>query len=212
MNLLIIDDHQLFAEGLKFFFESIDTSIHSAHVKDAIEALDYLQNNPSPDLILLDINLPGINDFSLMKKFQAINIWSPVLVISATESSAMAKLAIESGALGFISKSSDCTALIAAIQTVLKGDTYIPKILSLDTSNDTSNTDEAETIHITKRQKEILHLLSQGLLNKQIANELGISANTVKAHLYEIFRSLKVNNRTAAVKVAFQQGLISAPP
>jgi DNA-binding NarL/FixJ family response regulator len=209
MNLLIIDDHQLFAEGLGFLFESIDTSIHTAHVKDGTEALDYLQNNPSPDLILLDINLPGINGFSLMKKFQAINIWSPVLIISATESSATAKLAIESGASGFISKSSSGTALISAIQTVLKGDTYIPKSSSLDASSNTSNANEIEITHITKRQKEILHLLSQGLLNKQIASELGISANTVKAHLYEVFRSLKVNNRTAAVKVAFQQGLIS---
>lgn len=205
MNLLIIDDHQLFAEGLRFLFENIDTSIHTAHVKDGTEAIDYLQSNASPDLILLDINLPGINGFSLMKKFQAINIWSPVLIISATESPATAQLAIESGALGFISKSSSGTTLISAIQTVLKGDTYIPKTLS----SDASSMDEIEIIHITKRQKEILHLLSQGLLNKQIASELGISANTVKAHLYEVFRTLKVNNRTAAVKIAFQQGLIS---
>ena len=209
MNLLIIDDHQLFAEGLKFLFESIDTSIHTTHVKDATEALDYLQNNASPDLILLDINLHGINGFSLMKKFQAINIWSPVLIISAMESPATAQLAIESGASGFISKSSSGTTLISAIQTVLKGDTYIPKALSSAASSNASGARGVETTHITKRQKEILHLLSQGLLNKQIASELGISANTVKAHLYEVFRALKVNNRTAAVKVAFQQGLIS---
>jgi DNA-binding NarL/FixJ family response regulator len=206
MNLLIIDDHQLFAEGLIFLFESIDTSIRTSHVKDGAEALDYLQRNPSPDLILLDINLPGVNGFSLMKKFQTINIWSPVLVISAIDSSATAELAIESGASGFISKSSSGTTLISAIQTVLKGDTYTPQASSSDPFSDASN---IEIAHITKRQKEILHLLSQGLLNKQIASELGISANTVKAHLYEVFRALKVNNRTAAVKTAFQQGLIS---
>jgi DNA-binding NarL/FixJ family response regulator len=144
-----------------------------------------------------------------MKKFQAINIWSPVLIISAMESPATAQLAIESGASGFISKSSSGTTLISAIQTVLKGDTYIPKALSSATSSHSSGARGIETTHITKRQKEILHLLSQGLLNKQIASELGISANTVKAHLYEVFRALKVNNRTAAVKAAFQQGLIS---
>ena len=206
MNLLIIDDHQLFAEGLIFLFESIDTSIRTSHVKNGTEALDYLQHHASPDLILLDINLPGINGFSLMKKFQTINIWSPVLVISAIDSSATAQLAIESGASGFISKSSSGTTLISAIQTVLKGDIYTPKVSSSDPSSDASN---IEIAHVTKRQKEILHLLSQGLLNKQIASELGISANTVKAHLYEVFRALKVNNRTAAVKTAFQQGLIS---
>lgn len=206
MNLLIIDDHQLFAEGLIFLFESIDTSIRTSHVKDDAEALDYLQHNVSPDLILLDINLPSVNGFSLMKKFQTINISSPVLVISAIDSSATAELAIESGASGFISKSSSGTTLISAIQTVLKGDIYTPKASSSESVNGESN---IEIARITKRQKEILHLLSQGLLNKQIASELGISANTVKAHLYEVFRALKVNNRTAAVKTAFQQGLIS---
>ncbi len=209
MNLLIIDDHQLFAEGLKFLLESINTSIHTAHVKDAKDALVYLQENNSPDIILLDINLPGINGFSLMQKFQEIKIASPVLVISATESAATARLAIESGASGFIPKSSDSTALISAVQTVLKGDIYNPVSLYSDIEEEISTDPKMKRAHITKRQKEILHLLSQGLLNKQIASELGISSNTVKAHLYEIFRHLKVNNRTAAVKTAFQQGLIA---
>lgn len=209
MNVLIIDDHQLFAEGLKFLLESFDTSIYTSHAKDAKDALIYLQNNSSPDLILLDINLPGINGFSLMQKFQKINIWSPVLIISATESVAMAQLAIDSGASGFISKSCNSTALISAVQTILKGDIYNPISLFSSKVKGISNETEMKLVHITNRQKEILHLLSQGLLNKQIASELGISANTVKAHLYEIFRHLEVNNRTAAVKVAFQQGLIS---
>jgi DNA-binding NarL/FixJ family response regulator len=209
MNLLIIDDHQLFAEGLKFLLESLDTSIHTAHVKDGNDALAYLQDHQAPDLILLDINLPGINGFSLMEKFKVVNNWSPILMISATESHATAQLAIDSGASGFISKSCNSTALISAVQTVLKGDIYRSGGLPLGRKNGLSGTAEMKMAHITKRQKEILHLLSQGLLNKQIASELGISANTVKAHLYEIFRSLNVNNRTAAVKAAFQQGLIA---
>jgi DNA-binding NarL/FixJ family response regulator len=209
MKLLIIDDHQLFAEGLKFLLESLDASIQTAHVKDAKEALEYLQANDSPDLILLDINLPGINGFSLMQQFQKINIWSPILIISATESIGMAQLAIDSGASGFISKSCNSIALISAVQTVLKGDIYNPINLFSKKGDGISGDTEMKLVHITNRQKEILHLLSQGLLNKQIASELGISANTVKAHLYEIFRHLKVNNRTAAVKAAFQQGIIS---
>ena len=197
MNLLIIDAHQLVAEGLKSLLESIDASIKTAHAKDAKEALNYLKTHDNPDLILLDMNLPEVNGFSLMQKFQEMKIWSPVLIISATDSPATAQLAIDSGALGFISKSCNSTALISAVQTVLKGDIYNP-----------SSSAEIEIPHITKRQKEILYLLSQGLLNKQIADELGISSNTVKVHLYEIFRQLNVNNRTAAVKIALQKGLI----
>ncbi len=209
MNLLIIDDHQLFAEGLKFLLKSIDTSIHTAYVKDAKDALLYLQKNNSPDIILLDINLSGIHGFSLMQKFQEIKIESPVLVMSSTKSVATARLAIESGASGFIPKSSDSTALISAVQTVLQGDIYNPASLYSTMGKEISSDSNSQVANITKRQKEILHLLSQGMLNKQIASELGISSNTVKAHLYEIFRHLEVNNRTAAVKAAFQQGLIT---
>lgn len=208
MNLLIIDDHQLFAEGLKFLLESFDKSIDTSHVKDANDALKYLKMNQAPDLILLDINLPHINGFSLMKRFRTVNNWSPILIISATESIATAQLAIDSGAMGFISKSSNSTALISAVQTVLNGDIYYPKSLPPQ-SHYISDRTEIKLAHITARQKEILALLSQGLLNKQIASELGISANTVKAHLYEIFRALNVNNRTAAVKEAIQQGVIA---
>ena len=209
MNLLIIDDHQLFAEGLTFLLESFDTSIRTAYVKNANEALAYLQENEAPHLILLDINLPGMNGFSLLQKFRELDHWSPILIISATESAITAQLAIDSGASGFISKSCNSTALICAVQTVLKGGVYQPLKLTSGKETDITDRIEIKMAHITNRQKEILHLLSQGLLNKQIATELGISTNTVKAHLYEIFRSLNVNNRTAAVKAAFQQGLIS---
>lgn len=205
MNVLIIDDHQLFSEGLKFLLESLDSSIKTSQVLNANAALDYLEENKAPDLILLDINLPGMNGFSLMHQLQSLNIWSPVLIISATESAAVTQTALDSGASGFVSKASSSTVLISAVQTVLKGDIYRPN----SQTNSQEGENQKETTHITNRQKEILHLLSQGLLNKQIASELGISANTVKAHLYEIFRNLDVNNRTAAVKTAFQQGIIS---
>ena len=205
MNVLIIDDHQLFSEGLKFLLESLDGSIKTSQVLNANEALDYLKANEAPDLILLDINLPGMNGFSLMHQLQDMNIWSPVLIISATESAAVAQTALDSGASGFVSKASSSTVLVSAVQTVLKGDIYTAHTQAGDSEGETKK----EITHITNRQKEILHLLSQGLLNKQIASELGISANTVKAHLYEIFRNLDVNNRTAAVKTAFKQGIIS---
>ena len=210
MDLLIIDDHQLFAESLKALLQKLDTSMHITHALNADIALEYLKYKKQPDLILLDINLPGINGFSLMSQFQGMNIWSPVLILSATESPAVIKTAIESGASGFIPKSCNSNSLMTAIQTVLKGDIYLPNNNkpAHDTSEDDLLAYNDNIIHITNRQSEILHLLAQGLVNKEIASNLGISANTVKAHLYEMFRSLGVKNRTAAVKVALKQGLI----
>ena len=211
MNLLIIDDHQLFAESLKALLQKLDTSLYITHVLNADLALEYLKHKKQPDLILLDINLPGINGFSLMNQFQGMNIWSPVLILSATESPTIIKTAIKSGASGFIPKSCNSTSLMTAIQTVLKGDIYLPSNFTHNKLKGDLSIQADNSIHVTNRQKEILHLLAQGLVNKEIASNLGISANTVKAHLYEMFRSLGVKNRTTAVKVALKQGLIDPP-
>lgn len=209
MNLLIIDDHQLFAESLKILLQKLDSSMHITHALNADDALAYLKHRAHPDLILLDVNLPGINGFSLMGKFHEMNIWTPVLVLSATESPAIIKTAIKSGASGFIAKSCNSTTLMMAIQTVLKGEIYTPNTSKQGKQDNNSSYEQEDVLHITNRQKEILHLLAQGLVNKEIAINLGISANTVKAHLYEIFRNLGVKNRTAAVKMALKHGLIN---
>ncbi len=208
MNILIIDDHQLFAESLKALLQKLDTSMYVTHALNANAALEHLKSKEQPDLILLDINLPGINGFSLMNQFQKMNVWSPVLVLSAAESPSIIKTAIQNGALGFIAKSCNSHSLMTAIQTVIKGDIYIPAQNTQQDDDLSTYNDNATVFHITNRQKEILHLLAQGLVNKEIASNLGISANTVKAHLYEIFRSLGVKNRTAAVKVAIKHELI----
>ena len=204
MKVLIIDDHILFAEGMRFLLNSFKKDIDTLHAENFEAAVDIISDRGGPDLIILDINLVGVNGFTLIKKFQNLNIWSPILVVSATDSPATAMVALQKGASGFISKASDSATLLNAIQVVLKGDTYPdqkdPKELEL-------NNGETE-VAITDRQHEILYLLAQGMLNKQIAYELCISSNTVKAHLHHIFKELNVHNRTAAVQNAQRYGLI----
>lgn len=203
MKVLIIDDHILFAEGMRFLLSSFEEDMDTLYAESYEAALEVFSKEGPPDLILLDINLVGVNGFSLIKKFHDLNIWSPILIISATDSPATALVALQKGASGFVSKASDSTTLLNAIRVVLKGDTYPSQEESgLELSSDGS------TATITARQQEILFLLSQGMLNKQIAHELSISANTVKAHLHHIFRELNVHNRTAAVQNAQMCGLI----
>lgn len=200
MDILIVDDHMLFAEGLKYLLESLkeDTNIH--YSVDSESALQHIIEKGIPDLILLDVNLPGMNGYALLQKLQQLNVWSPVLMISATEAPSAMGIALAKGASGFISKSSNSSDLLFAIKTVLGGDVYMPRY---------ENKKKAGfQVRVTTRQQEILHLLSQGMLNKQIADELCISANTVKAHLHEIFRMLNVSNRTAAVQNAYEKGLL----
>lgn len=204
MKILIIDDHILFSEGMKFLLESFEQEIDTLYADDFKSALSVINEKGHPDLILLDINLSGTNGFTLIKEFHKLDIWSPILVISATDSQSAAEIALEKGALGFVSKSSDSVTLLKAIKTVLKGDVYMP---SFDPSHSVFG-ETKSVIKVTSRQHEILCLLSEGLLNKQIASELSISANTVKAHLHEIFRHLNVSNRTAAVQSAQKCGLL----
>lgn len=201
MKILIVDDHILFAEGMKFLLESFEEEIDTLYASDFKSALRIINTKGFPDLILLDINLSETNGLSLIKEFQDLNIWSPILIVSATDSHSVSEMALEKGALGFVSKSSDSTTLLHAIKTVMNGDVYTPKTES--STNNSSNRTK-----VTSRQYEILCLLSEGMLNKQIALELSISANTVKAHLHEIFRHFNVNNRTAAVQSAHKSGLL----
>lgn len=200
MDILIVDDHILFAEGLKYLLESQEQEANIHYAGDAETALQHIVENGTPALILLDVNLPGMDGYSFLKKLQKLKIISPVLMISATESPSATGMALAKGAAGFVSKSSNSGVLLSAIKTVLGGDIYLP-VQQVRKKSD-------EQISVTSRQQEILHLLSQGMLNKQIAHELSISANTVKAHLHEIFRVLEVNNRTAAVQNAYEKGLI----
>ncbi len=200
MNILIVDDHILFAEGLTYLLESLDHESTTQYANDAESALQHILEHGTPDLMLLDINLPKLNGVNLLEKLHQLNICSPVLMISANDVPSSTGIALANGAAGFITKSCDSGVLLDAIKTVMGGDIYMPRSSYAQRRNG--------QIAVTNRQQQILYLLSQGMLNKQIAYELSISANTVKAHLSEIFRILKVKNRTAAVHNAFEKGLL----
>ena len=204
MKIVIIDDQILFAEGMKYLLGSFDPTIETHYAKDIDSGLNLMLVQGFPDLILLDINLTGKNGYCLIDNLNELNKQTPVLIISATDSPAAAGMAIEKGASGFITKSSSREVMLEAIQTVLSGKPYLAQ---RDAGH--LHYQERENLgRVTSRQQEILYLLSQGLLNKQIANELNISANTVKAHLHDLYRHLNANNRTAAVKNGQKYGLI----
>lgn len=199
MKILIIDDQILFAEGLKNLLETNSKCNLVEFVNNVDKGFEFIQSHGIPDLILLDINVDGANGFRLFDHLNALETEIPVLIISANDSPTLATIAAEKGALGFIPKSSEAEVMLEAIQALISGESYLltPK-----------HTNSEMCERVTARQQEVLYLLSQGLLNKQIASELNISSNTVKAHLHDLFKHLNVTNRTAAVKSAQRYGLI----
>jgi DNA-binding NarL/FixJ family response regulator len=164
------------------------------------------------DLILLDLNMPGVQGFSGLISLRAQHPELPVVIVSATEEPTVIRRAVEFGASGFIPKSLNVDAIGTAIAAVLAGDTWTPPDIDLTATEDKETADLVRRLAtLTPQQVRVLMMLSEGLLNKQIAYELGVSEATVKAHVSAILDKLGVDSRTQAVIAAAKIGVTQRP-
>ncbi|GEK15262.1 response regulator transcription factor [Aliivibrio fischeri] len=196
-TIIIADDHPLFRNAL---FQSIHMAISGANLleADSLEALlKVLEKEPEPDLLLLDLKMPGSNGMSGLIQLRSQYPDLPIVVVSASEEASIVSQVKTHGAFGFIPKSSDMKSLIGALNQILAGDSYFPAVAI---KNSAACDDLATKIAaLTPQQYKVLGMLSDGLLNKQIAYDLEVSEATIKAHMTAIFRKLGVKNRTQAV-------------
>ncbi len=205
-KILIVDDHQLFIDGIKALLLDSNAIFYSALTAD--DALALVEIYHTFDLILLDIKMPGISGLSFLKKLKALENSSPILIISAYASQHIIQDALKQGALGFVSKESSSSVLNKAINTVMQKEVYLAPMWQFLLENGTQKRNSLDEPGITSRQLEILHLVSQGVANKVISFDLGISESTVKAHLHILFKSLNVTNRTHCIQKAKEIGLL----
>ena len=202
-KVLIIDDHPLFREALSASVALNHPAARSVEVSTIDDALNELASDRDFDIALLDLNIPGVQGFEGLLKLRAMHPRLPVLVVSGLEDEQIIEEAIAYGAAGFLPKSLGRDVLDTAINTILQGDVYMPNGL-LQANNDASQSSvKADVIErllsLTPQQLRVLFMLREGLLNKQIAHELDVGATTVKKHVSEILRKLKVHSRTQAV-------------
>jgi DNA-binding NarL/FixJ family response regulator len=202
-TIVIADDHPLFRGALR---QAIGSMMPQARVLEA-SGLDELQATLSAekdvDLILLDLSMPGVQGFSGLIALRAQHPHVPVVIVSASEEATIIRRAIEFGASGFIPKSLDVDGIGTAIQTVLAGETWTPPDIDLSATEDKETADLVRRLAtLTPQQVRVLLMLSEGLLNKQIAYELSVSEATIKAHVSAILQKLGVESRTQAVIVA----------
>jgi DNA-binding NarL/FixJ family response regulator len=207
LHILIIDDHLLFAEGLKIQLQDVAKDVVVDVITSAAEAIHRLERKNNYDLIIVDINMPEMSGFEVLSIFQAKAITTCVLVVSASNDRLSAERAFSAGALGYLSKNSSPQEMCDAVIAVARGDKYIdpsiPRIQEID--------DSASLGHsIPPRTVEVLNLMARGHSNKVIANLLDISEATVKWHISRLFEILVVKNRTACVNKALSAGLINA--
>ena len=184
--------------------------VREASGLDELSAL--LAQERDVDLLLLDLAMPGAQGFSGLIYLRAQFPEVPVVVVSASEEPVVIRRAIEFGASGFIPKSLETDGIGNAIRTVLSGDIWAPPDVDLDTAEDRELVDLVRRIgRLTPQQMRVLMMLSEGLLNKQIAYELNVSEATVKAHVSAILQKLGVDSRTQAVIAASKIGATARP-
>jgi DNA-binding NarL/FixJ family response regulator len=216
-TLLIADDHPLFREALRGVVARVLPGARLCEA-DSVEALHALvEAEPDADLLLLDLNMPGAQGFSALVHLRALHPQLPVVVVSAREEPAVMRRALDHGAVGFIPKSADAATLGAALAAVLDGDRWAPPAALSAPAAAPDEHDAAQRLRdLTPQQFRVLQMLGAGLLNKQIAYDLGVSEATVKAHVTAVLRKLGANNRTQAVliagRLALDPGAITLPP
>ena len=212
MRVLIVEDHALVREGLRMMidggdrFEScIECASLGAAVDEARRAGDELA------LVLMDLGLPDAGGLETLNQFRAAFPEVPVLVVSGGDDAALIDGAFALGARGYVPKSSSPAALRAAVDTVLRGELYVPPHVLPSRAADPPPPVfcAATSTRLTRRQQQVLVLIARGLSNKEIAGRLDMSASTVRVHVTAILRALGVENRTQAATSATARVLLA---
>ena len=202
-HILIADDHPLVLGALR---QAVSGAVPGAFIHEAsdFESLAAaLEETPVMDLDLLDLSMPGVRGFSGLLFLRAERPSVPVIVVSGNDDRAVMRHCLEFGASAFVPKSLDMASMQAAIRAVLDGARWMPPDFDLAARIDPESGALVRRLSsLTPQQVRVLMMLSQGLLNKQIAYELGVSEATVKAHVSAILQKLDVDSRTQAVILA----------
>jgi len=225
MKVLIADDHELIREGLAQTLSQEGIAAEILQARDRETVLTRLSENEDIDVILLDLLMPGADGYGLLSEVCNRDGHPPVIVISANEESHRMRKSIDHGASGYIPKSANREIMLSAIRLVKNGGTYIPPEMLQNNPahkpngsaqnnarrvSQDSMSDEFSHIRrkVTPRQQQVLELMAVGMSNKEIAHQLELSKNTVKIHVTGLLRLLGASNRTEAVIMAQNAGLI----
>lgn len=208
-KIIIADDHPLFRAALRQAVTQAVPGVEIVEADSLAAVQEKVEQHGDADLVLLDIHMPGTHGFSGLVFLRGQHPGVPVVVVSGSEEPHVMKRAIDYGASGFIPKSAPLETISEAITAVLEGEEWLPQELT-ENMGDVSEEDQqfaAALASLTPQQFRVLTMLTEGLLNKQIAYELSVSEATIKAHVTAILRKLGVHSRTQAVIAAQRLGV-----
>lgn len=208
-RIVIADDHPLFRGALRQAISRIMPLAEIAEAGDFNATMAVIAAGDDPDVVLLDLSMPGAQGFSGLLYLRAQHPGVPVVVVSGTDDSGVIRKCMEFGAAGFVPKSLSVDAMGEALAAVLAGGTWTPPDIDLSAAGDREAAELAKRLtSLTPQQVRVLMMLSEGLLNKQIAYELSVSEATIKAHVSAILQKLGVESRTQAVIVAARMAAV----
>lgn len=204
INVLIVDDHPVVVEGLRKLFGESDRKFNCAFAYSVAECLKALTVF-NPDIILLDINLPDGSGIDLCPKIRAQFPNVKIMALSSFGDRSFVTRMLENGANGYLLKHATEEEILKAVDEILNGKTYLGE----DVANPPETKENPDLPLLTRREKEVLKLISDGLTNPEIADKLFISVQTVDSHRKNLLKKFKAKNRAELTKIAFNQGLLN---
>lgn len=211
MKVLIVDDHALIREALHGVLKQLKRDAAIFEASNSRQAMRIVDEHPDMSLILLDINLPDRDGFSVLRELRDRYATIAIIILSSSDDQDTVKRAFKLGALGFIPKTTEREVMLNAIKLVFSGGIYIPSAILEETTssrpaNRLATRDPLKGLGLTDRQTEVLALLMKGKSNKAIAKTLNMAVPTVKNHITVILKALSVTSRTEAVIKAGKMG------
>ncbi len=202
ISVFIVDDHYMVIEGIRSLLQNEKGIEWAGHAMNAASCLAFL-NKQQPDVILMDINLPDKSGIDLCKEVKEKYPSVFIVGLSTFNQQSFIQKMMDNGASGYVLKNATQEELTDAIVTVIKGKTYLS-----EEASHTLRKDEEATIVLTRREKEVLELIADGMTNNEIAKKLFISVTTVDTHRKNLLAKLEAKNTASLVRIATQMQLI----
>jgi DNA-binding NarL/FixJ family response regulator len=205
MRVLICDDHRLIAEGIRHSLEGQGDFEVVGDAQTGSQIMPMIRRT-NPELVLLDLRMPGVDGLTALEQIKREHPAVKVVILSAAADQAVIQAALAKGASAYVIKSVNPVDLASTLRQAMEGSVFhavgIPEGGSASAANE---------LGLTSREVSILNALARGLSNQAIGKELYVAEQTVKFHLTNIYRKLNAANRTEAVRLAFQHGIIDNP-
>jgi DNA-binding NarL/FixJ family response regulator len=207
IRVLIADDHAIFRQGLRLVLDGLDPPPDVVEAGDFAEARTLADTEPAPDLMLVDLRMPGMDGFAGIGALKRARPAAPLVVLSASEDSEDVFKALAAGASGYLPKSATAATILVALRLVLAGGVHVPReLVAGGAALGAPPPSAAAAPRLTARQAEVLDLIAGGHANKEIAHRLGTSEGTIKAHVAAIMRQYGVRNRVQLLLAAERAG------